>query len=313
MSDYAIELTAPDIEPYRQGNTGIPYYTRFDSDVPGPHVMINAVTHGNELCGAIAVDLMFRHGIRPQIGSLTLGFANVAAYRSFDPGDPNASRFLDEDFNRVWDPAILDGPRRSRELERAREIRPLIDTVDQLLDIHSMQHKTVPLMLAGPMAKGRDLAVAMGAPATVVVDSGHKAGRRLRDYPPFVEPGERNALLIECGQHWEATAAEVAIDSAFRFLATLGVIPMDMAEPHLLPTPERQRVIEVTEAVTIESDDFRFAQDFIGMEVLPERGMLIGHDGGRPVTTPYDDCVLIMPSRRLSKGLTAVRLGRIVA
>jgi hypothetical protein len=31
------------------------------------------------------------------------------------------------------------------------------------------------------------------------------------------------------------------------------------------------------------------------------------------VTTPYDDCVLIMPSRRLDKGQTAVRLGRYVA
>jgi len=31
------------------------------------------------------------------------------------------------------------------------------------------------------------------------------------------------------------------------------------------------------------------------------------------VRTPYDDCVLIMPSRRLVKGQTAVRLGRYVA
>ena len=28
---------------------------------------------------------------------------------------------------------------------------------------------------------------------------------------------------------------------------------------------------------------------------------------------PYDDCVLVMPSRRLGPGLTAVRLGRFVA
>jgi len=40
---------------------------------------------------------------------------------------------------------------------------------------------------------------------------------------------------------------------------------------------------------------------------------VIGHDGDRPVATPYDNCVLIMPSLRLNKGNTAVRLGRIVA
>ena len=42
-------------------------------------------------------------------------------------------------------------------------------------------------------------------------------------------------------------------------------------------------------------------------------GTLIGRDGDRPITTPYDNCMLIMPSRRLTRGQTAVRLGRIVA
>jgi hypothetical protein len=74
----------------------------------------------------------------------------------------------------------------------------------------------------------------------------------------------------------------------------------------------RQRVIEVTEAVTISGDRFDFSGDYRGLEVLPEKGMLIGRDGGREVRTPYDDCVLIMPSRRLVRGQTAVRLGRFV-
>ena len=39
---------------------------------------------------------------------------------------------------------------------------------------------------------------------------------------------------------------------------------------------------------------------------------LIGRDNGHEVRTPYDDCVLIMPSRRLARGQTAVRLGRYV-
>jgi hypothetical protein len=46
--------------------------------------------------------------------------------------------------------------------------------------------------------------------------------------------------------------------------------------------------------------------------VLSPEGTLIGHDDEREVRTPYDDCVLIMPSRRLAKGQTAVRLGRYV-
>jgi len=98
---YPIELTAPDIGPYQAGNTGIDYITCLDSGKAGPHVMLTAVVHGNELCGAIALHWLFRHDVRPLKGKLSLGFMNVAAYLSFDPANPTVSRFVDEDFNRL--------------------------------------------------------------------------------------------------------------------------------------------------------------------------------------------------------------------
>ena len=48
------------------------------------------------------------------------------------------------------------------------------------------------------------------------------------------------------------------------------------------------------------------------MEVIPEEGTLIGWDSDTEIFTPYDECVLIMPSRRLRKGESAVRFGRFV-
>lgn len=312
-ADYPVELAAPDIEPYRSGNTGIDYYTSLRSERDGPHVLINALTHGNELCGAIAVDFLLRHQVRPLRGTLTLGFANIAAYEAFDPADPSQSRFVDEDLNRVWDDETLRGRRQSVELTRARRIRTLIDSVDYLFDIHSMQHRTPPLMLAGPLEKGRALALAIGTPQYVVSDAGHAAGRRLRDYGGFADAASpRNALLIECGQHWERASADVAIDSTLRFLLHFDMIDPVFAEPHLTAEIGPQTVVEVTEAVTIRTDSFRFAEDYRGMEVLEKAGSRIAVDGDEPVVTPYDNCVLIMPSRRLRPGQTAVRLGRIV-
>src|SRR5215472_10607670 len=204
MDSYAIELSAPDITPYAAGNTGVPYVTSFDSGSPGPQVLLNALTHGNEICGAIALDEVFRAGVRPTAGKLTLSFANIAAYRRFDAADPTASRFVDEDLNRVWNPAVLDGPRISAELTRARELRRLIDSVDLLLDIHSMQHATAPLMLAGLSDKCLDLAHRVGVPEIIVRDAGHAAGPRMRDYGGFSDAkSPKAALLVECGQHWE--------------------------------------------------------------------------------------------------------------
>jgi predicted deacylase len=314
--NYPVELSPPDIEPYRAGNTGVEYVTTYDSGVSGPHVLVTALTHGNEICGAIALDRLFCAGLRPRQGKLTLAFGNVAAYRSFNPRYPVASRFVDEDFNRLWDEATLDGSRQSIELSRARVLRRFVDAAHFLLDIHSMQHATAPLMLAGTLARSVALARRVGIPELIMCDTGHAAGKRMRDYGPFGDAASaRTALLIEAGQHWQRRTAEAATDVMLRFLIALGTLTHDDAAPISgsdFDAQPPQRVIEVTEAVTIASDRFEFADDFRGLEVLTPKGTLIGRDGGREVRTPYDDCVLIMPSRRSGRGQTAVRLGRYV-
>lgn len=312
-NEYPIELTAPDISAYKAGNTGLDYVTTFDSGVPGPHALITAVVHGNEICGAIALDYFFKTGLKPRAGKLTLAFCNVEAYLSFDPADPTVSRFIDEDFNRVWSEDVLDGERQSQELTRARAFRPFVAEADYLLDIHSMQKKTDALVLSGPLAKGRDLARGTGVPHIVVSDHGHAAGKRMRDYGDFINPdSHKNSLLVECGQHWEQSSGTVARESLFRFLLHTGTLNADDIAPHVGADPEPQQFIEVSGPVTIKSDNFRFVKEYQGFEVIEKAGTLLAHDGDEEVLTPYDNCVLIMPSKRLGPGGSAVRLGRFI-
>lgn len=312
---YPIEIEFPDISAHAQSNTGIAYVHTFDSGQPGPHVMINALTHGNEVCGAIVVDALLRAGLRPRRGTLTLSFANVAAYARFDPARPDAARFVDQDFNRVWTAAVLDDPSRtSSELERARQMRPVIDTVDALLDLHSMHEKSAPLIVAGPLDKGIALAVQLGTPATVICDEGHPEGRRMRDYEDFGrDASPKNALLIECGQHWEKSAVTVARDTTARFLLLAGVVDeSDLPHGWLTPSQSTMQVVRVTEPVVATSMDFRFAGPYTGLEVFEKAGTVIGWSNGQSVVTPYDDCMLVMPSlRQLRPGVTVVRLGKI--
>ena len=311
MAGYRIEVAPPPIERYRAGNTGIDYVTTLDSGSAGPHVMVHALTHGNEICGAIAVDHLFQSGVRPVRGKLTLAFANAAAYRAFDRANPNAARYVDEDFNRLWDEATLSGSRRSAELTRARALRPLYDRVDLLLDLHSMQYATAPLMLVGLAAKTEGFARRVGVPELLVRDRGHAAGSRLRDYGPFADPAAPQvALLVECGQHWARRAADVAIETSWRFLAAAGILDDARTQEIAARPAPAQRLIAVTDIITIASEDFRFAADYRGLEIIPAAGTVIARDGGRDIRTPYDACVLIMPSRRLGRGQTAVRLGR---
>ncbi len=308
---HPIEFVAPDITPYRIGNTGIEYVTSFDSGRAGPHVVLNALTHGNEICGAVALDHLFRSGLRPAFGKLTLCFADVTAYDSFNPANPNATRFIDEDFNRLWDRATLEGTRHSIELARARVLRPVYASADLLLDIHSMQQPGTPLMLTGLTGKSIAFARRVGVPEILVRDAGHADGTRLLDFGAFSAPDAPViALLVECGQHWQTGTGGVAIDTSLRFLDAAGVLaPGDAARvPPCPATP--QRLISVTEAVIVTTDAFRFVADYRGLEIIPRAGTLIARDGAREIRTPYDDCVLIMPSRRLVRGQTAVRLGR---
>ncbi len=310
---YRIELAPPDITPYRQGNAGVDYVHVLDSGKPGPNVMVQALTHGNELCGAIALDWLFRQRFAPRQGKLTLAFANVEAFARFDFDDPDRSRYVDEDYNRVWADAALDGPRDSLELRRARVLRPFVDAADYLLDIHSMHEPCRPIMVCAKSEKSAAFARRLRVPGDLLIDTGHPAGLRMIERGGFGDPNSpRTAVLIECGQHWEKSAAEVAIDTLLRFLLVTGAADAAWVEPRLpLKPPARQRLVRVTEPVVAQSMAFRFARPFAGLEVIAQAGSVVATDGDKVWKTPYDDCVMVMPStQHLKPGTTMVRLGR---
>jgi predicted deacylase len=313
MPPIAVELKAPDIERHRRSSTGTEFVHVLDSGKPGPHVMVNALTHGNEICGAIVVDRLLREELRPTRGKLTLAFANVEAFSRFDPHNPYATRFVDEDFNRLWTRQVLDGARDSVELRRARALRPYIAAADYLLDIHSMLEPSPPVMICGPLEKGIGFAFAVGVPEHIVSDTGHANGTRMRDFEGFGEAASpKNALLVECGQHWERSAERVAWQTTWRFLRHLGVVDAAHAEREIEAAVAPQKLIRVTDAVVARTAAFRFAKTFTGLEVVAHAGDVIAWDGDEAVRAPYDNCVLIMPvPNNVKTGLTAVRLGRV--
>lgn len=310
---HPIEIQPPDITRHRTGNTGVDYVHVVDSGRPGPTVMLQALTHGNEFCGALALDDLVRSELRPANGRLIVAFANVEAYARFDFDDPDASRYIDEDYNRVWADDVLFGPRDSAELRRARELRPFVDAADFLLDLHSMHEPGAPIMVCGIVDKHVVLARKVGMPADLLLDTGHPAGVRMRDRGAFNDPASpKGALLIECGQHWERSAQAVAIDTVLRFLVAVGSVAFETVAARLsVPLPARQRVVRVTEPVVAQSMNFEFLVPIEALGVVREAGTPIARDGDRTWVAPYADTVLVMPSlRHLRPGNTQVRLGR---
>ena len=309
-----LEILPPDISAFKRGNRGVDYVHVLDSGQAGPRVMVQALTHGNELCGAWALKwLLDEQRFVPRRGRLTVSFANVEAFERFDAEAPQHSRFVDKDLNRVWADDVLLGPRDSAELRRARELRPFVDETELLLDIHSMSEPCRPLMVCGTADKNADYARQLGVPADLLIDTGHPAGLRMVERGGFSDPASpRRALLMECGQHWAASSREVAIDTLARFLALTGLADADWAaQRQRVPTPQRQRLVRVTEAVVARTPAFHFLVPVEGLGGVRQAGTPIARDGDQVWCAPYDDTVLVMPNAdHVRPGNTQVRLGR---
>ena len=319
----SFELPAPDLSALRAGNTGVEGVWQFDSGQPGRHVLITALVHGNELCGAWALKGLLDAGVRPRQGRLTLAFCNLAAFDRFDPADHDASRFVDEDLNRQWLPErLLAGG--SQERRRALALQPCVAQADWLLDLHSMHERAAPLLLTGIQPRNVALAKTMGTPEYIVVDAGHKDGVRMRDFGRFGESdgqddqdgqGGCRSLLVECGFHGDLASRDVAQDQCARFLQASGALSAADVAQQLPgwrgPDAPQQWALDVTGPVVATSAQFRFVTPYQGLEIIAKAGTVIGWNDGEPVTTPYDDCVLVMPSTRQARaGVTVVRFAR---
>ena len=290
------------------------------SHIPGPDVLVTALVHGNEYSGAIVINELLASDWQPVRGRVTFAFCNVAAFDQFDPLRPDASRYVDEDFNRVWSAERLASGDTNTELVRARQIQPFVARATHLLDLHSMHEASTPLWVTGTLQRNIDFAQALQTPCQVIVDSGHQDGVRMRDHGEFSNPdGSRIALLLEAGQHWQASSVRVAKNALMRFLVLAGSTALaDAPDSWLLSDCTPPVPVLVTDRVVAQSLDFAFTQPlgqpFKGGEIIANAGTVIAVDAGYPIVTPYDNCVLVMPSvRQLRAGVTTVRLGKLMA
>ena len=302
----AFEVLPRDLSAYRAGNTGVPYVHRFHSGQPGPHVLVNALTHGNEFCGMVAACHLLDAGVRPLRGTLTISFANVAAYESFDTSKPFDSRQLVHNLNRIWSDAWLGGAEHSPELARARELRPVVAAADHILDIHSTSQPVQPFWVYPDRPRNAAAALAIGEPAVhLVMPQGLGSGT------PLIQHGRHGTadfdgvgLVAECGQHFQQASADRAIRVARRFLAHFGLIA-----PEPWPLAEPAQRYQLLQTVVIQTPAFRFTRPLIGFETCGP-GELIAIDGPTQIHAPADGCTVLMPARTAIVGREGVYLAR---
>ena len=307
-----IEVMPRDLAPYRAGNSGIPYVHSFDSGFSGPHLMINALSKGNEICGSEAVATLLDDAVRPKRGRLTLSFANVGAYETLDVNNPGPSKYLDVNFNRVWKDTILDGGSDAREIRRAKELRPMVRSADVLLDLLSDCFYRAPDPWYDPPLLSyiekeacRDIADRIGFPLHHIgcpagADGEHSG--LLFEYGGFSDAKSAACgFLAECGPHFATQSVGNSLNVAARFLLALKMVDEETVAAYG-PFGDVGAVCVYTDMVapTAESDEFRWAGRFYGHETF-RKGELIATDGHRRIEAPWDDCVLITVAETVRK------------
>ena len=290
-----LEVLPRGLSAYRAGNTGIDYVHRFESGRPGPHVLVNALTHGNEICGMVAATALLDRGVRPKIGTLTVSFSHIEAYNAFDADKPFDNRQIVHNLNRIWTPALLDGNENSPELRRARELRPVLDAADYVLDIHSTRAPVQPFWVYPEFARNAALTLAVGNPLVhLVMPPGAAPGTGVMSHARHGDPAgdSLGAVVVECGQHFSQSAAELATDVTLRFLAHHGLIDALPAASAGAPA-RRFRLLAVH---MVKTPGFAFVRPVIGFETFA-KGELIAVDAGQEIRSPCDGCTIFMPTR----------------
>ncbi len=303
----ALEVLPRALSAYKKGNIGIEYVHRFESGKPGPHVLINALTHGNELCGMVAATHVLDAGLRPKRGTLTVSFANVEAYESFDAAQPFDSRQLVHNFNRIWSGEWLEGSEDSPELRRARIMRPVVAAADHILDIHSTSQDVVPFWVYPGFARNAQAALAIGRPAVhMVMPSGMGSGTPLIQHGAHgSDAGMGAAMVVECGQHFKRASSDLATAVTLDFLAHFGLID---AAPNPQPKAAPKR-LELLHTHVIQTTEFALVRPLVGFEVFA-KGELIATDGAQEIRAVCDDCTVMMPARTAIVGREGVYLTR---
>lgn len=288
----------------------------------GPRLIVLGAVHGNEVCGTRSIERIVAELDAGQLqiirGQVTfVPITNPLAYLKVErAGDRNLNRNLKPQANPV-----------DYEDQIANALCPLLQQHEVLLDLHSFHTQGQPFAMLGPCnnqgalepfnraAEEESLVLRLGPKRIVegwldtyatgvknrlarVANSGSEHGSeraQLLNTDPSYGVGTTEymrsqggyAITLECGQHLDAQAPEVAYQAIRNTLAHLGLI--DEAAPPARTDIELLRLAEVTDR--LHADD-RFAREWSSYDAL-KAGELIGlrHDGTE-VRAPQDGFIV---------------------
>jgi uncharacterized protein len=279
---------------------------------PGTRLIVLGAVHGNEICGTRAIERVTRElasgALEVAAGRVTfVPVTNAQAYRQ---GTRHGDRNLNRDLRPTPAPA-------DNEARIANELCPLLAQHEVLLDLHSFRSSGPPFVLLGPednagelqpfaqAAREEALALRLGVQramdgwldtyaAGAARRGGHAAyGVGTTEYMRSVGGC---ALTLECGQHQDPQAPEVAYRAIRNTLAQLRLV--DAPEPPPVAAMEGLRLREVIDR---RHPDDRFARSWRSFDPLHRGERIATRHDGTDVLAPFDGFI-VFPDEHAAPG-----------
>ena len=294
---------------------------------PGPRLLILGAVHGNEVCGALAITQLMEEIDSGQLaierGCLTfVPVTNPLAYQL-------KQRVGDRNLNRNMAPSAIA---QDFEDRIANVLCPLLDAHDVLLDLHSFHTGGSPFVMVGPQNnrgtlepfsqanEEMQLALHTGAPRIVEgwLDT-YSRGVQRRAAAPASAASARSQTLVtnpnygvgtteymrsrggygvtlECGQHDDPQAIQVARHAILQTLALLGMTSLPLAPA--TTEPEILRLVDVADRA--HAGD-RFIREWRSFDAV-QAGAVIGiRNSGAEVKAPHEGFI-VFPNPRAEPG-----------
>jgi len=281
---------------------------RFAGAEPGPKLIVTGAVHGNETCGPTAITRMIGEC---QDGKLvirrgTVTFVPIVNHKAYLQGTREGDRNLNRDLR----PYVLP---ECNEDRIANILCPLLAEHDVLLDLHSFRSGHEPFVFVGPSDNAGEIepfarAEAEGefaarlGPGLLMHGwlTAHARAQRERtrqgganvSFSKGVGTTEYMrfcggyAVTVECGQHRDPNAPQVAYDAIFNALAHLQLIAA--------PAPKRsaKRAIKIVDAVWCFSEGDRLAKNWTTGDAVGEGEIIARRADGQALKAPRNGFVI---------------------
>ena len=280
----------------------------------GPSVIIMGATHGNEICGTEAIKRVMAEldsgALRIEAGSVT--FVPIVNPLAYAKNERNGDRNLNRNLFPKDDPQDFED-------RIANWLCPLLAQHDVLLDLHSFNAAHgEPFVMVGPVdnegplepfrhaEKERALARRLGVRRFVtgwMAAYGGGVQRRTRGNAAELETVLRYgvgtteymrttggyALTLECGQHTDPQAPEVAYRAIMNTLAHLKLI--DAPEPAPVPFEEMEALQMVVVHDKQDAAD-AFVKPWASFDPVSEGEQIGTRADGTPVVAEFSGRIL---------------------